>query len=94
MGVSNGGEALAAFAKDQFDLVMTDFEMPSMKGNELASRIKKVAPRQPVLMMTAHERVIGSYNPVDAVLRKPFSLDELREVMAQLIPATGESMAA
>ena len=40
---SNGAEALDFFTKGQFDLVTTDFEMPVMKGNELAVRIKRLA---------------------------------------------------
>ena len=36
---NNGAEALELFTKDQFDLVTTDFEMPVMKGDELAVRI-------------------------------------------------------
>jgi CheY-like chemotaxis protein len=34
---SNGAEALELFTKGQFDLVTTDFDMPVMKGNVLAS---------------------------------------------------------
>src|SRR5437870_372298 len=37
---SNGKEALALFEKGKFDLVITDFAMPSMKGDELAAEIK------------------------------------------------------
>src|ERR1019366_8962648 len=32
---NNGVEALSLFTRGQFDLVMTDFEIPFMKGNEL-----------------------------------------------------------
>ena len=82
----NGAEALDLFTKGQFDLVMTDFEMPVMKGNELAVRIKKLAPKQPILMITAHGKELGdSENPVDSILNKPLTLDELREAIATLL---------
>ena len=37
--------------KEPFDLVITDFEMPSMKGDELAAAIKARAPKQPIVMV-------------------------------------------
>lgn len=83
----NGAEALELFKMSQFDLVITDFEMPVMKGNELATRIKQLAPARPILMVTAHEKALGdSENPVDAILGKPFMLKELRGAIARLIP--------
>ncbi len=39
-------EALARFEgkPDQFDLVLTDYEMPNMNGNELTRRIRDIRP--------------------------------------------------
>ena len=83
---NNGAEALDLFTKDQFDLVTTDFEMPVMKGNELAVRIKRLAPKQPILMITAYGKELGdSENPVDSILNKPFTLDSLRGAIAKLL---------
>ena len=83
----DGAEALDLFTKGQFDLVTTDFEMPVMKGNELASRIKNLAPGQPILMITACEIGFGDpENPVDSILNKPFALDNLRGAIAKLLP--------
>ena len=83
---SNGAEALDLFLHDQFDLVITDFEMPKMKGNELAARIKQLSPAQPILMITAYAEKLGDTdNPVDAILNKPFALEELRRVMARFL---------
>ena len=83
---NNGAEALDLFTKGRFDLVMTDFEMPIMKGNELAVRIKKLVPKQPILMITAYGKELGdSQNPVDAILNKPFTLDDLRRAIAKLL---------
>ena len=83
---NDGAEALELFARGQFDQVTTDFEMPVMKGNELAVRIKNLSPRQPILMITASERGFGnSENPVDSILNKPFAMDDLRGAIDRLL---------
>jgi CheY-like chemotaxis protein len=82
----NGIEGLALFARDQFDLVMIDFAMPGMNGGQLAVKLKQLAPSQPILMITGYAKELTvSRNPVDAILPKPFSLSELRQVLAQLL---------
>ncbi len=82
----NAREALALFAPGGFALVITDYLMPDLRGDELASEIKKRAPGQPVLMITAHLDMLRlSRNPVDAVLGKPFALSDLRRTVARLV---------
>jgi CheY-like chemotaxis protein len=82
----NGRTALELFLRDHFDLVITDFEMPIMRGNELAVRIKQHSPAQPVLMITAYaERLREFDNPVDGILDKPFHIEDLRQRMAELL---------
>ena len=83
---NNGAEAMDLFATGQFDLVTTDFEMPFIKGDELALRIKQLAPKQPILMITAYGKDLGdSENPVDSILKKPIILDDLRRAIAKLL---------
>jgi len=90
---SNGKEALALFDKGKFDLVITDFAMPNMKGDELAAAIKARAPKQPVVMITAYAEMLqSSGNPlkgVDFIISKPFLLENLREAIAKVAPAEG-----
>jgi two-component system chemotaxis response regulator CheY len=82
---NNGAEALGLFAQHQFDVVLTDYVMPFLKGTELAARIKQLAPDQPILMITAYGIKPGPHNSVDAVLRKPFDLGMLRSALAQIL---------
>ena len=82
----NGAQALDLFSKGKFDLVMTDFEMPVMKGNELAVNIKRIAPTQPVVMVTAFPERINPSNPVDRIINKPFRLEDLRGAIAEVFP--------
>jgi CheY-like chemotaxis protein len=82
----NGQEALDLFAPDRFDLVITDYVMPLMKGDELAGNIKRLAPSEPILMITGSSGEMGA-NPVfaNAVLQKPFGFEDLRQAVAQVL---------
>ena len=86
----SGKEALAMLEKSKFDVVITDFEMPAMKGDELAAAIKARNPKQPVLMITAYAEMLqASGNPltgVDFMISKPFFLEDLREAIAKVTP--------
>ncbi len=82
----SGEEGLRIFKPGLFDLVIIDYFMPGMKGQELAGRIKQIAPSQPILMVTAYyEKLVQSDQPVDAILSKPFGVEELRNAIAKLV---------
>jgi CheY-like chemotaxis protein len=87
---SSGKDALAKLEKAQFDLVITDFEMPVMKGDELAAAIKARAPNQPVVMITAYAEMLQASGKrltgVDCIISKPFLLENLREAIAKATP--------
>jgi len=78
---NSAGAALSVFAKDKFDLIFTDYSMPGMKGDELAERIKAVAPNQPVMMISGFAPERDALRSVDFVLSKPFDLGDLREAV-------------
>ena len=83
---SNGAEALNLFALGEFDLVITDLEMPVMAGDQLALNLKLLAPSLPILMITASERARrNAENPVDALLRKPCRVADLHGALAKLL---------
>jgi CheY-like chemotaxis protein len=87
---SSAKDALAIFEKSKFDLVITDFAMPAMKGDELALAIKARNPGQPVVMITAYAEMLqSSGNPlpgVDFIISKPFLLENLREAISRVTP--------
>ena len=88
--VSSGKEALSLLEQGSFDMVFTDYSMSEMKGDKLAAAIKQRLPSQSVVMITAHAVVLlASGNPltgVDFLINKPFSLAELREAVARVLP--------
>ena len=87
---NDGTEALAIFDKNRFDLVITDFAMPGMKGDELAAAIKARSPGQPVVMITAYAEMLQSSGQqlpgVDYLVSKPFLLEHLREAISTVLP--------
>ena len=79
-------EAFAFLAEGPFDLVIVDYFMPDIPGNELAAQIKRGAPTLPILMVTAYfEKLVDKDNSVDGILAKPFGVDELRQAIAKLL---------
>jgi two-component system, OmpR family, response regulator MprA len=89
---ANAIEAMQLFTGSTYDLVITDYLMPNMLGDDLARNIKNIAPTQPVLLVTAYlEKLIASDNPADGVLGKPFSVDELRQWMPRLTERSASS---
>jgi len=51
------GEALEAFEKQEFDLLVTDCLMPGMGGLDLAREIRARQSKFPIIVMTAYEPV-------------------------------------
>jgi CheY-like chemotaxis protein len=88
---AGGQAALAAFEKGKFDVVITDYAMPGMKGNELATRIRAVDPTQPIVMITAYAEMLSSnktpLDAVDCLISKPFLLEDLRAAIAKATAA-------
>jgi CheY-like chemotaxis protein len=88
--VGGAEEALVAFGRSNFDLTLLDYEMPKMKGDQLAIALKTIAPQHPIIMFTGYaEAVTASGSPlqaVDLVLGKPFHLEDLRRALARLLP--------
>ena len=84
--------ALSLLEQDKFDLIIMDYSMPGMKGDELAAVIKQRLPHQPIIMITAYAEMLkSSSNPlpgVDFILSKPFSLANLREAIAGVLPGS------
>lgn len=80
------------FEKSKYDLVITDYAMPSMKGDELAATIKTLVPGQPIVMVTAYAEMLRAsglpLTGVDCVISKPFLLEHLREAIEKTSPST------
>ena len=85
----NGRDGLEKYQAGEFDLVMTDRAMPEMNGDQLAQEIRKLNPKQPVLLLTGFgDLMAGSGEQpegVDLVVSKPFTLTTLRNAIAKVL---------
>jgi len=86
----DGEEALQLAAPGRrVDLLITDYLMQTMTGDELLGRIREWRPHLKALIITGHQTVLEREVPqwlhAEAHLAKPFTLEELRESVIQLI---------
>jgi two-component system KDP operon response regulator KdpE len=79
--VSRGEEALQMLRAGGFDVVLLDVNMPGIGGIETLRRIRALAPRLPILMLTVRdaeeEKVEALELGADDYVTKPFSMREL-----------------
>jgi CheY-like chemotaxis protein len=89
---SSGQEALVRYDQEKYDVVITDYAMPVMKGDELALAIKERTPGQPVVLITAYAEMLKAGNHplrgVDFIISKPFLLENLREAISKATVTT------
>lgn len=81
IAVTNGQEALQAFAANPVDMVILDVNMPLIDGWTVCSELRKRTD-VPIMMLTANTRpddvVRGIRLGADNYVTKPFTLKELR----------------
>jgi len=78
---SRGEMALDILRNEPFDAVLLDVNMPGIGGIETLRRIRAVAPRLPVIMLTVRDREEEKVNALelgaDDYVTKPFGVREL-----------------
>ena len=91
----NGQEAIGMFAETAVDLVLSDFAMPQMNGNQLVDRLKQMAPHVPMILLGDPQRMGSDIHAADALLtKKNCTPHELLERIAAvgLFAALGEGV--
>lgn len=87
----DGREAAEAIRDRQFDLVITDFHMPEMDGEQLTHYIRQLSeqPDVPVLMITSEQdrtRLASVQQAgVSALIDKPFDVATIRNLLQRLL---------
>ena len=88
---SNAKKALKTLEKENFDMVITDIQMPEMNGIELLGKIKDTDSDTVVIMVTAYGSTesaveamkLGAYD----YITKPFKIDELKIIIKNALSA-------
>jgi two-component system, sensor histidine kinase and response regulator len=89
--VSGGTDAIDAFERQDFDIVLLDLELPDIGGLEVAQRIRAVrSPKYvPILAVSGlvnPERVAAmSAHGIDGYIEKPLRIAPLRVMLARLM---------
>jgi CheY-like chemotaxis protein len=91
--VSNGCEAVEAFQRESFDVILMDLEMPEMDGLAATAAIRRIerksgGGRIPIIALTAHavkdvrQQCLDA--DMDGYVPKPIRPDQLFEVLEKL----------
>ncbi len=87
----DGNDALRAMGEQEFDLIITDFNMPHMDGQELTRQIRENSNQSyvPILLITSEEnetRLSGVKQAgVNAVCNKPFDPEHIKVIIKSLL---------
>ena len=89
VAAEDGAMAWDLFNKSEFDLVITDINMPNMNGIELLKRVRSVKPDLPLIVITgvSLESVHTSAKDYGAsdLLIKPFKMKDLLGSVSRLL---------
>jgi two-component system, NtrC family, response regulator HydG len=86
----SGEAALERYREADFDIAFMDVKLPGMNGVETFFEFKKIRPNARVMMMTGFslEQLIAQAvdNGALGVLRKPFAIEDLLDVLERVKP--------
>jgi DNA-binding response OmpR family regulator len=85
----NGREGLDLVVAGEVDLVLLDWKMPGLNGEDTLKELSFLRPTVPVIIITAYPRQqsVGGLTGASAVLQKPLDfpmlLDAIKKLLAQ-----------
>ncbi|MFL5513463.1 MAG: response regulator [Gemmatimonadales bacterium] len=94
---ADGESALLQIQSQPFDLVLTDLLMPEINGRQIHETLKRYRPTVAVICMSAYAEEVPPIDRADtamALLRKPFSADELNLAIRAELTRAAELTAA
>jgi DNA-binding response OmpR family regulator len=90
----NGQEAIEAFSRKEFDFCILDIMMPVKDGFTVATEIRAVNKKIPILFLTAkthqEDKLKGFEIGADDYITKPFSMEELILRLQAILRRTDE----
>ena len=98
MVARSGPEGLKAFRREKADLVIVDYVMPQMNGAEVVRKIKRLAPRLPVILLSGYTETLNleaEVKDADCILSKGTrEISELQNAVQRLLRKTARKPAA
>lgn len=87
----SGEDALKHCERRRFDLVVTDVSLPGLSGTDLARRLLRADPKRWIVLCSGYDfdGSVGQFGPNVRSLRKPFELEDLDALIAEVASATG-----
>jgi len=86
---SDGAEGLRKFLEGDYDVVVTDIEMPKMNGLDLAQQIRKKSKETPVLILSAYTEKERLFRAIDVgivkYLVKPLTPEKLLAAVCEVL---------
>lgn len=85
---TNGQDGVERFQEETFDLVVTDYRMPGMTGQQVIKKIRQDKPKIPIVLLSGYVEALGlesGSTGADIVLSKgPGEVQELLRAIARL----------
>src|SRR5215210_3883375 len=85
VGAENGKKALSLINGVSFELITLDLAMPEMNGNEFLAKLSQLSPSTPVIIVSANTRKLVPHPQVKGIIKKPFDLDDILELVNKYI---------
>ena len=89
--VNNGADAINMIEGEEFDLVLTDMDMPNVTGHDVIKVANELEKRPKIGIITGSDKilklVVDGNSKVDFILMKPFKLPELAKHINDLFSA-------
>ncbi len=88
----NGRQGILLLQRQSFDLIISDLRMPGMSGLELIRAAKKIAPKTPLILITAFGDIQTYLEALGAgafdYINKPLKMRDLRQSIRKALVST------
>jgi len=85
---ADGQDAIEKFSAEDFDLIITDINMPNLNGIEMIKRIRVLDGHIPIIILSAHDETNYFTKTIrfgiEAYLLKPFDIEDLISVFQKV----------
>lgn len=81
-----GSEALKKLMEHKYDLVILDYNLPDMKGHDIAQRLKSFSPETKIILLTGLTMEVEANNMLyDRTLLKPVSPEGIIKTIGEIL---------